>query len=223
MAKLVSAPVKPSVLAQNLLYLDGKPLRFEGLDFMPFLIDCNAERSMFMTGRQVGKSTILGSKSISRMAAIPNHGILYVAPRMDQVAEFSKAKLNSMMRGSPMIQAHYVDSSVQQQARSKEFTNGSAIVLRSCYLSPDGIRGITANDIYIDEVQDIILENIPVIEECSSRKSYRSIIYTGTPKTYDNTIQKKWEESSQHYWAVKCIHCGHWNVPLGFDNIGDEY
>ena len=223
MAKLVSAPVKPSVLAQNLLYLEGKPLRFEGLDFMPFLIDCNAERSMFMTGRQVGKSTILGSKSISRMAAIPNHGILYVAPRMDQVAEFSKAKLNSMMRGSPMIQAHYVDSSVQQQARSKEFTNGSAIVLRSCYLSPDGIRGITANDIYIDEVQDIILENIPVIEECSSRKSYRSIIYTGTPKTYDNTIQKKWEESSQHYWAVKCTHCGHWNVPLGFDNIGDEY
>lgn len=223
MARLVSDPVSPSTLAQNLIYLDGSPLRFEGLDFMPFLIDCNAERSMFMTGRQVGKSTILGSKSISRMAAIPNHGILYVAPRMDQVAEFSKAKLNSMMRGSPLIQAHYVNSSVQQQARSKEFTNGSAIVLRSCYLNPDGIRGITANDIYIDEVQDIVLDNIPVIEECSSRKSYRSIIYTGTPKTFDNTIQKKWEESSQHYWAVKCEHCGHWNVPLDFDNIGDEY
>lgn len=207
---------------QNTIFLDGQPLRFDGLPFMPPILDCSAERKMMMTSRQVGKSTNLSSETLGKSTAIDNYSTLYVAPRLDQVAEFSKAKLGSMIKGSPYMQ-RFVNGSVVQQARSKEFTNGSNITLRSCYLDADGIRGITANDIKIDELQDILLENIPVIEECSSRKVQRSITYAGTPKTFDNTIQKKWEETTQHYWAVKCTHCNHWNVPLGFENIGEEY
>lgn len=206
---------------QNTLYLDGAPLRFLGMPFMIPILNCSAERKMMLTSRQVGKSTNLSSCTLGKSTAIPNYSTLYVAPRLDQVAEFSKAKLGAMIKGSPFMK-NFVGSSVVQQARSKEFTNGSNIVLRSCFLDADGIRGITANDINIDELQDILLENIPVIEECSSRKVTRSITYAGTPKTFDNTIQQKWEESSQHYWAVKCTGCNHWNVPLGFENIGEE-
>ena len=212
----------PAAYACKMLYLEGKPFSMDALPFMVPIFNCGAERQMMMTGRQVGKSTLLSAKVVSKMSATPHHSMLYVAPRLDQVAEFSKAKLTAMISGSPNIRNYFINASVEQQARSKQFLNYAAVVLRSCYLNPDGIRGITANDIYIDEVQDIILENIPVIEECSSRKFPRSIFYTGTPKTFDNTIEKKWRESSQHYWAVKCNSCNHWNVPLGMENIGKE-
>jgi hypothetical protein len=137
--------------------------------------------------------------------------------------QFSKDRLAHMIAYSPYIQQVFVDHSVQQQVRAKEFKNGSMIFLRSCFHTADGVRGITADNECIDEVQDILADNIPVIEECSARKAPRTITYTGTPKTFDNTIAQLWNKSSQCYWAVKCTHCNHWNFPLGMDNIHDEY
>jgi hypothetical protein len=122
-----------------------------------------------------------------------------------------------------MIQKYYVSSKVVQQSHAKGFTNGSMTFLRSCYHTADGIRGISANSIFIDEVQDIILDNIPVIEECAARKNPKRMIFCGTPKTFDNAIQKLWEQSTQHYWALKCTHCGFWNVPIQFENLSKEF
>lgn len=221
--RIEKVSVTPAEYAQTLLYLDGKPFSLDSVPFMIPIINCGSELGMMMTGRQVGKSTTLSAKILSRLTAFAYHNALYVAPRLDQVAEFSKAKLGAMITTSPYIRSIFMNASVIQQARSKSFLNGSAIVLRSCYLNPDAIRGITANDIYIDEIQDIIVENIPVIVECSSRKAIRHIFYCGTPKTFDNTIQKNWDKSSQHFWAIKCPHCNKWNVELGMANIGKEW
>lgn len=146
-----------------------------------------------------------------------------MAPRGDQVTQFSGDRLAHMITHSPMIQKYYVSSKVVQQSHAKGFTNGSMTFLRSCYHTADGIRGISANSIFIDEVQDIILDNIPVIEECSARKNPKRMIFCGTPKTFDNAIQKLWEQSTQHYWAIKCPHCGFWNVPIEFENLGRDY
>ena len=42
--------------------------------------------------------------------------------------------------------------------------------------------------------------------------------YTGTPKTFSNTIQQKWDQSSQNEWIIKCPHCGQYQV-LGIKNL----
>lgn len=208
--------------AQRILNLDGKPFSLESVPFMVPVMNCSAERMMLQTGRQVGKSTLLSSTILVEQTAIPHYRTIYTAPRNDQVMQFSKDRLSHMIQYSPYIQDHFVDSTVQQQVRAKEFKNGSMIFLRSCYHTADGIRGISANSVFIDEMQDIIYDNIPVIEECTARKNPRKIIYCGTPKTFDNPIAKLWNTCSQHYWAVKCSHCGHWNLPLGKENVGED-
>ena len=208
--------------AEEILYLDGAPFSVAAVPFMRDILNCTADEEILQTARQVGKSTTLSASILTGQTATPHYRTLYVAPRNEQVMQFSKDRLSHMITGSPFIAQNFVDSSVQQQVKAKEFTNGSMTFLRSCYHTADGLRGISANDVYIDEMQDILIDNIPVIQECTSRKAIRKMIYCGTPKTFDNPIAQYWEQSSQNYWAVKCCSCRHWNVPLDLTNVGDD-
>jgi len=82
----------------------------------------------------------------------------------------------------------------------------------------------------LDELQDQLSDNIPVLQECLSyrdednpKKKYQ--IYSGTPKTSSHAIDTYWEKSDKREWAVQCRgigHCNTWNI-LGYDNIGDRH
>jgi hypothetical protein len=56
---------------------------------------------------------------------------------------------------------------------------------------------------------------VPIILETMSAapEPWGLLDLTGTPKGYDNPIQKAWELSSQAEWVIKCREagCGHWN------------
>lgn len=76
--------------------------------------------------------------------------------------------------------------------------------------------------ILIDEIQDILTDNIPVIEECASHSEHKLMRYSGTPKSLDNTIEKYWADmSTQNEWMVPCDRCNNWNE-LGENNIGKK-
>jgi intein/homing endonuclease len=90
-------------------------------------------------------------------------------------------------------------------------------------------RGIPADKIVIDEFQDILLDNVPVIEECASHSDFKYYVYAGTPKSLDNSIEYYWSRfSTQNEWTVPCRRHGtpkdpgtwHWNV-LDEENIGE--
>lgn len=213
----------PANFAQKILYLDGKPFSLKGLPYMETIMNTQTERMLLMTGRQVAKSTTVASYGITELASHPFWRSLYVAPRIDQVTQFNNDKLNPMIMNSPIMRKYFWDSKCTMQAGAKELLNGSMMYLRSCYHTADGIRGISANSVFIDEVQDIIIDNIPVIEECTNRKNPKRMMFCGTPKTFDNCIQKLWDQTTQHYWAIKCPHCNHWNVPISIENIGPHH
>ena len=212
----------PADFAQKVIYLDGKPFSLAGLPSMVDILNTTTERRMLMTGRQVGKSTDVSAMITTELTSHPFWRALYVAPRNDQVSQFNNDKLQPMITNSPIIKKYYTDSTCTMQTMSKELLNGSMVYLRSCYHTADGIRGISANSVFIDEVQDIILDNIPVIEECTARKTPKCMTFCGTPKTFDNCIQKLWDQTTQHYWAMKCESCGHWNVPIVVENLGPD-
>lgn len=219
---MLKLSTKPSDFAQKLIYLDGKPFSLKGLPYMVDIMDTETERMLLMTGRQVAKSTTVSATATTELASHPFWRALYVAPRNDQVSQFVNDKLSPMLHNSPLIKRWYLNSACKDQTMAKELLNGSMIYMRSCYHNADGIRGISANSVYIDEVQDIILDNIPVIEECTARKNPKRMTFCGTPKTFDNCIQQLWDQTTQHYWAMKCEGCGLWNVPILVENLGPD-
>jgi hypothetical protein len=233
-------PVTPVQFACNIFWLNGMPLKLpeSSMRHIYPIYNNKSNISLFKFGRQTHKSTTLGYKITLPCIKYPNYHSLYVAPTGNQVSVFSSDKLDGAISGSEVISGHYTGPKEKDQITYKEFTNGSRIYLRSAYHTADSIRGISADMTTIDEVQDIVSDNIPVIEQCMSHslakwESMREIIptlpmhlfnskvYAGTPKTLDNTLEKYWEKSSQNEFIIKCTHCNKWNY-INEYNIGPE-
>jgi hypothetical protein len=203
------------------------PFSFEERRYLKPVYDTTSPRVLLKCGRQVEKSTYLGNRLLAMTCVQPNFTSLYVSPTNQQTKTFSNDRISEPLGVSPRLRA-WTDPSLQQNVFHKKFINRSQIVLRYAYLNADRVRGIAADLACIDEIQDIYTDNIPVIEECLAHSSFKFKLYSGTPKSLDNTIEALWvDESTQNEWVVPCDHCGggdyrHWNV-LDEANIGPRY
>lgn len=227
--------VMPSEFVQFAIKVPDKkaqkhvPFSFQGREYLKLPYDTSAKRTLFKCGRQVEKSTFLGNKSLAYACINNAFNILYVSPTNQQTKVFSQDRLKEPIETSDSLRA-WTTTKLSDNVFLKKFINRSQITLRYAYHNADRTRGIPADLILIDELQDVITDNIPVIEECASHSPFKLFMYSGTPKSFDNAIEHYWSAfSTQNEWVVPCDRHGtpkdpsswHWNV-LGEDNIGSE-
>lgn len=72
------------------------------------------------------------------------------------------------------------------------------------------VEGILAHNC-LDEAQDLICDQIPVIRECTSHFVDSTTMIAGTPKSLNNPLEIYWQATSQNEWLVPCTFCGKWN------------
>lgn len=212
---------------------------YESMRHLYPIYNLKSNAMMFKFGRQTHKSTTEGFKISLPAIKYPSYHALYVAPTGNQVSVFSTDKLNSAMHESHIVQDHYFDTKTKDQVSYKELRNGSKIYLRSAFHTADSIRGISTDMTAIDEIQDIVSDHVPVIEQAMSHslakwehlvKTYPGLpmhlfnnkLYAGTPKTVENTMERYWDQSSQSEWIIKCQNtgCKKFNF-INEYNIGD--
>jgi hypothetical protein len=217
--------VIPSVFAESTYLLDGQPFRLTNRHYLKPIYDGQIEQGMIMSGRQVEKSTTNSTHMANHTLLIPYFKGLYVAPLTDQVREFSRERIGKLYEYSQndCVKQNFIDKNSAQAVQFKNFANGSSNYFKHCYGLGDNIRGITVNGIWIDEIQDIHIDAIPVIKETQAHAldtgaHTRVTWFTGTPKTFSNTIQQYWDRSTQNEWIVKCPHCGTYQI-LGAKNL----
>lgn len=202
---------------------------FAGRRHLHQIYDTPMRRVLLMCGRQVEKSTLLGNRMLSLCCLIPAYKVLYVSPSMTQTKTFSNDRVKEPIETSPVLRA-YTNKMLSQNVLEKQFVNRSKITLRYAFLNADRARGIPAHALCIDELQDILSDNIPVIEQCLSHspEELKRYLYSGTPKTLDNVIEDYWSNrSTQNQWMVPCGCLGgetgrYWNI-LGEKNIGKKF
>lgn len=196
------------------------PFTFGQRRYLRLPYNTSSKRQLFKCGRQVEKSTLLGNKCISYSCIINAFNTLYVSPTNQQTKTFSADRLKEPVETSERLKA-WTTSKLSDNVFLKKFINRSQITLRYAYHNADRVRGIPADMILIDELQDIITDNIDIIEECASHSPYKIFIYSGTPKSYDNAIEHYWTNlSTQNEWVVPCRRHGvpkdkstwHWNI-----------
>lgn len=222
----------PSQLAENFFYLPVKSgLQKYSLESRPYFYDpynLGARNILLKTGRQVGKSTWLEKRILSFCALTPFFRAMYVSPTNTQTTQFSNDRIRTGINYSELLKA-MEDRDYVSRIHHKSFRNGAEILLKYAFYNADRIRGNTVDLVAVDEVQDMIWELLPVIEECLFTSEYKFKIYSGTPKSTSNTIELIWQSSTQCEWVVPCDHCGSarakggagrtWNI-LGESNIG---
>ncbi len=203
---------------QKTMSLDGEPWRFTNRPYIYPIVNEYPDRTLLMTGRQSEKSTTVSGKHIAGACQRPNKSSLYVSPTMIQTSVYSRKKLDEVFERSPLLKRNFWPGYRGFSVTEKRLKNGHTIYLRSAYHDADTIRGLSSDETFIDEIQDVLQDCIPVIEECSAHKPHATFMYTGTPKTFSNSIEYYWQRSAQHEWTIKCLHCGHWNM-LGVKNV----
>lgn len=199
---------------------------FEGRRHVITPYNTPARRLLLVAARQVEKSTLLGNSALSHCCMIPSYKVLYVSPSATQTKTFSIDRVKEPIETSDVLRA-YTTRSLSQNVFEKQFVNRSKITLRYAFLNADRTRGIPAHRLLIDELQDILTDNIPVIEQCTSHapEHLKSFIYSGTPKSLDNTIEVyRSQRSTQGEWMVPCDCKGgeggrYWNI-LTENSIG---
>lgn len=197
-----------------LVLLNGKPFGLHNhFQTAPIYGLKRPKRFVFKTGRQTGKSQSISGSGYLSSALLPFFNTAFIQPRFSQIQDFSSTVLNPMHK-SFMLRPFVWDSSCSDQVLFKTFKNGSVIRMSYCFLDPGRIRGMgNISALYIDEVQDILNDHLAVIQEISSASDYGFFIYTGTPKTSDNTLSALFENSSKAEWVMPCSGCGKLNVP----------
>jgi len=92
----------------------------------------------------------------------------------------------------------------------KTFLNGSTVNLTYASTDADRARGISADMLLCDEVQDMIYDVFPVLEETLSHAPNPFKVYAGTPKTLNNAMETHWKNSTQCEWLIFCPGCSAW-------------
>lgn len=217
--------ISMSLFAESVYLLDGNPFRLTDRHYLKAIYDSNIEEGIIMSGRQVEKSTTSSTHIANYTLCIPYFKALYFAPLTDQVKVFSKERIGKLYNYSQadVINREYKDKHSVDAVFEKSFKNGSVNYFKHCYEYGDNIRGITVNGIWGDEIQDIHTDAIPIIKETQSHAMeagarMKVTWYTGTPKTFGNTIQQYWDKSTQNEWVVRCPHCGKHQI-LGVKNL----
>lgn len=200
------------------LNLNGRPYTLKDhFVFEPaFDIRLHIE-AIWKCGRQVSKSTSGAAKSLLQSNAIPHFSTLFITPLYEQVRRFSTNSVRPFIEQSP-LKTEFIGTNTENSVLQRSFKNYSKMYFSFALTSADRVRGISADYDHFDEVQDIDPNLLPVIKETMSASKWGLSMYTGTPKTLDNTIEGLWQSSSQAEWGIPCVNCKKLNIPkMGYD------
>jgi hypothetical protein len=143
-----------------------------------------------------------------------------VSPSQKQSRKFSQDKVQPIIIESPLLLKNMGD---YNNVHERTFKRNGKLYMEYASDNPDRCRGITADMVLYDEVQDQQLDLIEgVINQCMFNSKYKLLVYAGTPKTLDNGIETElWRRSDQREYLVRCPHHtpGRW-LKLGWKNVG---
>lgn len=234
----LSPIIRPSQFTEFAFYMPDedtggyKNFSFNGRRHLRRVYDTPARRLLLFCARQVEKSTMLGNIALCYSCLVPSFKTLYVTPSNRQTTTFSNDRIKEPIETSPIL-SKFTTKMLSSNILEKQFINRSKITLRYAFLNADRTRGIPAYMLMLDEFQDILTDNIPIIEQCLSHapERWKRYVYSGTPKSLDNHLETyRAQYSTQGEWSVPCDACGvtkgptksrHWNI-LGEKNIGKK-
>lgn len=207
-----------SQLAESILDFKGSRVEF-GRSYEPqrLIYDMYSEFLVLKAGRQVGKSLGLGGRINIGSISQDWFTSLYISPSQTQTKRFSTGYLD-IFRDSKFVAQHFVDQKDVGNVFEKSYTNKSKVYLSYAQTGADAdrVRGLTADLLCIDEVQDVSMDIIPVIGEILNTSDHGYMIFAGTSKSTANTLELLWQQTNMMEFCKKCS-CGKWVIPDNFD------
>lgn len=218
----------PARFVRNNLSIDGMEFNVmdNGWKFMSEIYRYIAHQATLKTGksvvikkgRQVGATMMAGALDLyftnSGLFNKPPIRVVHLFPALAQVKKFSQDKLESLIRTSKadFINKNKLNSTnAVDNLTMKQFKTGTLWV-DSLGTDGDRIRGMTADVVFFDEVQDLMPQGIGNATKILTASKYGPIgkgvqVYFGTPKQKNSYFSTIWDISDQRYYHLGCESC----------------
>lgn len=142
----------------------------------------------------------------------------YVFPTFDQVADFSKTRIEEVMKDSPYIKSRMginpvtgkklAGEDVVDNVRLRRIGN-SWIFFRSGH-TPKAGEGIDVDLVVFDEIDRMAPNVMIAFNETLSSSAYGWRRDVSTPSLPGVGVNASYKDSDQQHWFMRCPHCGHW-------------
>lgn len=218
----------PANFIQNNLTIDGEEFRILGNGWR-FMVDIyryialnatkkNGKPVVIKKGRQVGATVMAGALDLyftnSGLFSKPPIRVVHLFPALAQVKKFSQDKLEGMIRtakGDIINKNKLKTANAVDNLTMKQFNNGT-LWIDSMGSDADRIRGMTADIVFFDEIQDMFSQGIGNATKILTAAKYGPIgkgvqVYFGTPKERGSHFSTIWDMSDQRYYHLGCTNC----------------
>lgn len=257
---------RPSIWAQYHTKLRGKPYRFEqvmpdgSLDlrkpneipkgsqniglrgqrqFLQQPLDDQHPWKANQKSRQCGASENEVRETLWFSDTHPFTKQAYVFPTFDQVADFSKTRIEAVMKDSPYVKMRMgIDpitgkkipgEDIVDNVRLRRMGDDSFIFFRSGH-TPKAGEGIDVDKVTFDEIDRMHPKVMIAFNETLSSSAYGWRRDISTPSLPGVGVNASFKDSDQMHWFMKCPHCNNWFtliheypkcvVPLALDSRG---
>lgn len=237
---------RPSIWAQYYTKLRGKPYRFEQLmsdgtldlrkpseipktdlgiglrgqrQFLQQPLDDQHPHKAMQKSRQCGASENEVRETLWFSDVHPYTKQAYVFPTFDQVADFSKTRIEAVMKESPHVRDRMgldpITGKKKQgedpvdNVRLRKMGDDSWIFFRSGH-SPKAGEGIDVDKVTFDEIDRMHPAVMVAFNETLSSSAYGWRRDISTPSLPSVGVNASFEKSDQQHWFMKCPHCNYW-------------
>lgn len=205
----------PAFFIEYTMTLKGKPFTFDGHEPNKQIYYDEHPRIIVVAGRQVAKTETAKNLVSVNLFQRAHHTLLYATPTDEQTQRFVRDRLKPALRQS---RGGILDKAVDKERdliSTIRMKNDALGYFGSAYGQGDGLRGISSDMVFFDEVQDISQDAIEnTIKSASHSQIYNEetemrgrFWFFGTPKQAGTYYNKMWDMSDQKKWHVTCVEC----------------
>ncbi len=152
-------------------------------------------------GRQIGKSSILGVRSLLLSQMMAGYRILYVAPHPKHL-ETQQNRTQELQRSCRMFRGK-PPKGYRLNLGLKEFPNGSLIEMIRVLTDSFDARGKTADEIQFDEYQLFDIDLQADVEQAMRASRVPIRLFSGTSTTVDSPLEVTYQDGSRGTWHIK--------------------
>ena len=183
--------------------LDIGDFSFKGREYLQDIVQDDSKIIAVLKGRQVGMTVTAAVLILYHALKYPNTTHIYASGTDAKLRYFSLDKLATIMLKSKIsIKTGKTDARI----KSYRLSNGSKIFLVSHHEGWKQARGISADFVYLDEIQDNAdLTKLPNILETMAMSDFNRTWIFGTGSYEGSSWQKFYEKTDQKIWEGKWV------------------
>ena len=208
------------------LRLNGGEYTVDGHEYQIDPMQCEARNQCAKKATQTGWTEVLVIRALHAMkhGRYPQ-GALYLFPTSDEVTDFSSSRFKPFLSDNYDQIGRYVKdtdrANLKQIGEGFLFFRGARLgqKIEGQKKSSSKLKSMPCDAVYFDEFDEMDPESENLALARMEHSDVKETFYLANPTIPDFGIDKKYQNSDQRVWALKCQKCGKYTcLELEFPN-----